>query len=136
MLNYAATAENGSLYNTPPCFSIDAVGLVLSGEGAGRLEAVGKVNERKAGKLYAELDCTGFWLLTARKADCSQMNVTFRLSSEELEQQFVKESTGAGFDGRKATAPSAACALYYNAFPESGVDALVDFMRDFEWRNG
>jgi phosphoserine aminotransferase len=95
------------------------------------------VNERKAGKLYAELDRTGFWRPTARKADRSQMNVTFRLSSEDLEKQFVKESTAAGFDGLKGhRSVGGMRASIYNAFPESGVDALVDFMRDFERRNG
>ena len=138
MLNYAVHAENGSMYNTPPCFSIYAVGLVLQWlKAQGGLEAVGKVNERKAGKLYAELDRTGFWRPTARKADRSQMNVTFRLSSEEREKQFVKESTAAGFDGLKGhRSVGGMRASIYNAFPESGVDALVDFMRDFERRNG
>ena len=138
MLNYAVQAENGSLYNTPPCFSIYAVGLVLQWlKAQGGLEAVGKVNERKAGKLYTELDRTGFWRPTARKADRSQMNVTFRLSSEELEKQFVKESTAAGFDGLKGhRSVGGMRASIYNAFPETGVDALVDFMRDFERRNG
>ena len=103
----------------------------------GGLEAVGKVNERKAGKLYAELDRSGFWRPTARTADRSQMNVTFRLSSEELEKQFVKESTAAGFDGLKGhRSVGGMRASIYNAFPETGVDALVDFMRDFERRNG
>ena len=65
------------------------------------------------------------------------MNVTFRLSSEELEKQFVKESTAAGFDGLKGhRSVGGMRASIYNAFPESGVDGLVDFMRDFERRNG
>src|SRR6476659_4000432 len=138
MLNYAVQAENGSLYNTPPCFSIYAVGLVLQWlKAQGGLEAVGEVNERKAGKLYAELDRTGFWRPTARKADRSQMNVTFRLSSEELEKQFVKESTAAGFDGLKGhRSVRGMRASIYNAFPEEGIDALVSFMREFERKHG
>ena len=80
MLNYAVHAENGSLYNTPPCFAIYSSGLVMRWlRDRGGLEAIGAVNQRKAGKLYAELDRTGFWRPTARTADRSLMNVTFRL---------------------------------------------------------
>jgi len=65
------------------------------------------------------------------------MNVTFRLSSEELEAKFVKESTAAGLDGLKGhRAVGGMRASLYNAFPQAGVDALVSFMRDFERRNG
>ena len=138
MLNYAVHAENGSLYNTPPCFAIYGVGLVLQWLRAqGGLAAMAQVNERKAGTLYAELDRTGFWRPTADKADRSRMNVTFRLSSEELESRFVKESTAAGFDGLKGhRSVGGMRASIYNAFPEAGVDALVEFMREFERKNG
>ena len=65
------------------------------------------------------------------------MNVTFRLSSEDLEKAFVKESTAAGFDGLKGhRSVGGMRASIYNAFPEAGVDDLVDFMREFERRNG
>jgi phosphoserine aminotransferase len=114
------------------------VGLVLQWlKAQGGLAAVAEVNERKAGKLYAELDRTGFWRPTADKADRSLMNVTFRLSSEELEAKFVKESTVAGFDGLKGhRSVGGMRASIYNAFPEAGIDALVDFMREFERKNG
>ena len=137
MLNYAVHAENGSLYNTPPCFAIYGVGLVLQWLRAeGGLEAMGKVNDRKAAKLYAELDRTGFWRPTARKEDRSLMNVTFRLPSEALENQFVRESTAAGFDGLKGhRSVGGMRASIYNAFPEDGVNALVEFMREFERKN-
>jgi phosphoserine aminotransferase len=103
----------------------------------GGLPAIGATNERKAGKLYAELDRTGFWLPTAQRDSRSLMNVTFRLASEDLEKAFVKESTAAGFDGLKGhRAVGGMRASIYNAFPEPGVDALVEFMRDFERRNG
>jgi phosphoserine aminotransferase len=138
MLNYAVHAENGSLYNTPPCFAIYGVGLVLQWLRAqGGLEAMGKINDRKAARLYAELDRTGFWRPTARKDDRSLMNVTFRLASEALENQFVKESTAAGFDGLKGhRSVGGMRASIYNAFPEDGVNALVEFMREFERKNG
>ena len=86
MLNYAVHAENGSMYNTPPCFGIYLMGLVMKWALAeGGLEAIGKHNERKAAKLYAEIDRTGFYRGTAEKASRSRMNITFRLPSEELE---------------------------------------------------
>ena len=138
MLNYAVQAENRSLYNTPPCFAIYGVGLVLNWlRGQGGLEAIGKTNDRKAHTLYAELDRTGFWRPTANKADRSLMNVTFRLSSEDLESRFVKESTAAGLDGLNGhRSVGGMRASIYNAFPETGIDTLVEFMREFERKNG
>src|SRR5436190_5099210 len=103
----------------------------------GGLSAIAAVNERKAGKLYAEIDRSGFYRGTAAKDSRSLMNVTFRLSSETLEQKFVRESTAAGLDGLKGhRAVGGMRASLYNAFPEAGVDALVSFMRDFERSNG
>jgi phosphoserine aminotransferase len=138
MLNYAVHAENGSLYNTPPSFAIYTLGLVMRWLiDRGGLEAVGGVNARKAAKLYAELDRTGFWRPTASHEDRSLMNVTFRLAAEELEKKFVKESTAAGFDGLKGhRSVGGMRASIYNAFPEEGVDALIEFMREFERQNG
>jgi phosphoserine aminotransferase len=138
MLNYAVHAENKSLYNTPPVFAVYALGLVMKWlRAAGGLAAIAKVNERKAAKLYAEIDRTGFYRGTARKDSRSLMNVTFRLATEELEKQFVKESTSAGLDGLKGhRAVGGMRASIYNAFPEEGVDALVAFMREFERTRG
>ena len=138
MLNYAVHAENKSLYNTPPAFAVYALGLVMKWlTRQGGLAAVAKVNERKATKLYAEIDRTGFYRGTARNDSRSLMNVTFRLSSEALESAFVKEATAAGLDGLKGhRAVGGMRASIYNAFPEEGVDALVAFMREFERKNG
>ena len=138
MLNYAVHAENGSLYNTPPAFGVYVLGLVVRWLlDQGGLPAIGEVNERKASRLYAELDRTGFWRPTAQRDSRSLMNVTFRLASEDLEKTFVKESTAAGFDGLKGhRSVGGMRASIYNAFPETGVNALIDFMRDFERRNG
>ena len=126
------------MYNTPPVFAIYMLGLVtrwLIGQGG--LEAMAAVNERKAGKLYAEIDRTGFYRGTAQKDSRSLMNVTFRLPSEELEKQFVKEAEKAGLDGLKGhRSVGGIRASIYNAFPEAGVDALADFMKEFERRNG
>jgi phosphoserine aminotransferase len=138
MLSYAIHAENRSLYNTPPVFAIYLVGLVAKWiKGQGGLSQVAKVNERKAAKLYAEIDRTGFYRGTAQKESRSLMNVTFRLPTEELEQQFVNEATQAGFDGLKGHRSAGGIrASIYNAFPEEGVEALAAFMREFERRNG
>jgi phosphoserine aminotransferase len=138
MLNYAVHAENGSLYNTPPAFGVYVLGLVVEWLlDLGGLPAIGAINERKAAKLYAELDRTGFWRPTAQRDSRSLMNVTFRQSSEDLEKAFVKESTAAGFDGLKGhRSVGGMRASIYNAFPEDGVDALIEFMREFERRNG
>jgi phosphoserine aminotransferase len=138
MLNYKVQAENDSLYNTPNTFGIYILGLTMKWlRSQGGLEAVAKVNQRKAGKLYAEIDRTGFYRGTARKQDRSLMNVTFRLATEELENMFVKESTAAGFDGLKGhRSVGGMRASIYNAFPEEGVDALVSFMKEFERTRG
>ena len=138
MLNYAVHAENGSMYNTPPCFGIYLMGLVMKWALAqGGLSALAQRNERKAGKLYAEIDRTGFYRGTAEKTSRSLMNVTFRLPTEDLEKTFVKESTAAGLDGLKGhRSVGGMRASIYNAFPEEGVEALVEFMREFERKNG
>jgi len=138
MLNYAVHAENGSMYNTPPCFGIYLMGLVMKwGLAQGGLDAMGANNARKAGKLYAEIDRSGFYRGTADKASRSRMNITFRLPSEDLEKAFVKESTAAGLDGLKGhRSVGGMRASIYNAFPEEGVDALVAFMQEFEKKNG
>ena len=138
MLSYAVHAENGSMYNTPPVFAIYMLGLVTQWLIAhGGLEAIAAANERKAAKLYAEIDRTGFYRGTAQKDSRSLMNVTFRMASEELEKQFVNEAEKAGLDGLKGhRSVGGIRASIYNAFPEAGIDALVKFMQDFERRNG
>jgi len=138
MLNYSVHAENSSLYNTPPAFSIYALGLVMKWLlRQGGLKAVAVANERKAARLYAEIDRTGFYRGTAQKNSRSLMNVTFRLATEDLEKLFIKESTAAGLDGLKGhRAVGGMRASIYNAFPEEGVAALVEFMRAFEAKHG
>ena len=138
MLNYRVHAENDSLYNTPNTFGVYILGLTMKWlRSQGGLEAVAKANQRKAAKLYAEIDRTGFYRGTARVADRSWMNVTFRLANEGLEQAFVKESTAAGLDGLKGhRSVGGMRASIYNAFPEEGIDALVAFMREFERTHG
>jgi phosphoserine aminotransferase len=138
MLSYAVQAENGSLYNTPPVFGIYILGLVARWlKGMGGLAAIESLNERKAAKLYAEIDRTGFYRGHAESGSRSRMNVTFRLPSEALENDFAKASTAAGLDGLKGhRSVGGLRASIYNAFPEEGIDALVDFMREFERTRG
>ena len=105
--------------------------------GIGGLAAIQQINERKAAMLYAELDRTAFWKPHADKDSRSRMNVTFRLPNEALEARFAKESTAAGLDGLKGhRSVGGMRASIYNAFPEAGVKALVDFMHEFERKNG
>jgi phosphoserine aminotransferase len=138
MLSYRVLAEHNSLYNTPPTFGIYLLGLTMKWlKQQGGLSAISERNTRKAARLYAEIDRTGFYRGTARKDSRSLMNVTFRLPNEELEHRFVKEATGAGLDGLKGhRSVGGIRASIYNAFPEDGVGALVEFMRDFERRHG
>jgi len=138
MLDYRTHASNDSLYNTPNTFGIYVLGLTMKWlRSNGGLPAIQAVNERKASKLYAEIDRSGFYRGAAQKSSRSLMSVTFRLQSEELEKAFDKEATAAGLDGLKGhRLVGGMRASIYNAFPEAGVEALVDFMREFEKRRG
>jgi phosphoserine aminotransferase len=139
MLNYKTYAEKNSMYNTPPCFSIYCIQLVMKWleETVGGLAAMEKINQEKAGLLYNFMDATDFYNATADKDSRSLMNVTFRLPSEELEQQFIKEATAKGMGGLKGHRSVGGCrASIYNAMPTEGIKTLVDFMKAFEKKNG
>ena len=138
MLSYAVVAEHRSRYNTPPVFAIYILRLVVKWLLAnGGLEAMQRRNYQKATKLYAEIDRTGFYRGTVQKDSRSLMNVTFRLLTEELEQRFVTEAGAAGLEGLKGhRSVGGQRASIYNAFPEEGVDALVEFMREFRRTRG
>jgi phosphoserine aminotransferase len=138
MLDYNTYAKENSLYNTPPVFAIYIVGLVMKWIiKQGGLDEVHKRNQEKAGLLYDEIDSTGFYRGHAAPDSRSLMNVTFRLSTEDLEKQFVAEATKAGLDGLKGhRSVGGIRASIYNAFPREGVDALVSFMKEFERTHG
>jgi phosphoserine aminotransferase len=138
MLQYSVHAENSSMYNTPPVFAIYIMRLVAAWLlKQGGLQAIGARNGRKADKLYAAIDRTEFYRGHAKSDSRSRMNVTFRLPSEELEKKFIKDATAAGLDGLKGhRSVGGLRASIYNAFPEEGIDALVQFMAEFERRNG
>ena len=138
MLQYGVHVENKSMYNTPPVFGIYIMRLVLKWVlKEGGLAAMNARNARKADALYAEIDRSGFYRGHAAKDSRSRMNVTFRLPSEELEKKFAKESTAAGLDGLKGhRSVGGLRASIYNAFPEEGITVLVEFMKEFERKNG
>jgi phosphoserine aminotransferase len=139
MFRYTTHAEKNSLYNTPPCWSIYIVGLVLKWleETVGGLDKMEAQNRAKAELLYKAIDKTGFYKGTADKEDRSWMNVTFRLGSEDLEKKFVAEAEKAGLGGLKGHRSVGGCrASIYNATGLDAVEALVSFMNDFEKNNG
>jgi phosphoserine aminotransferase len=139
MLKYTTFAESNSLYNTPSCFVIYTISLVLKWvEGTiGGLEEMEKINRKKASLLYDYIDGSGFYRGTAQKDSRSLMNITFRLPSEELESRFVSEAQKEGLGGLKGHRSVGGCrASIYNATGVDGVAALVAFMADFEKKAG
>jgi phosphoserine aminotransferase len=139
MLSYKIHADQNSMYNTPPCFSVYCIQLVMKWleETVGGLAAMETVNQKKAALLYDFMDASGFYKGTADKDSRSLMNVTFRLPSEDLEKLFIKEATANGMGGLKGHRSVGGCrASIYNAMPMEGVQALVAFMEEFEKKNG
>jgi len=138
IMRYATHVSKNSLFNTPPTFPIYILMLVTRWlKNNGGLAAVAQENEAKAGKLYAAIDASDFYRGTAAVEDRSVMNVTWRLPSEELEAKFVAEATAANMVGLKGhRSVGGIRASIYNSFPAEGVDALVQFMSDFEAANG
>lgn len=138
IFSYKTHLEANSLYNTPPSFSIYVLALVTRWlKKGGGLAAMAERNRRKAAKLYAAIDATPFYRGTAVPEFRSDMNVTYRLPSEALEEAFVKEASQAGMKGLKGhRSVGGIRASIYNAFPEAGVDTLISFMQEFERKNG
>ncbi len=135
MLKYTTYAAKNSMYNTPPCFAIYTVQQVLKWieEEIGGLDKMAQQNMAKANLLYGFFDSSDFYKGTADKASRSLMNVTFRLPNEELEAKFVVEATKAGLGGLKGHRSVGGCrASIYNPTPLAAVEALVDFMKEFE----
>ncbi len=138
MFRYQTHIDHDSLYNTPPTFGIYILMLVTRWVKAQGLENLYRRNVEKAAKLYAAIDGSeGFYKGTAVKECRSDMNVTFRLGSEDLEKQFVAEATAAGLTSLKGhRSVGGIRASIYNACPVAAVDALVSFMADFAKKNG
>jgi phosphoserine aminotransferase len=139
MLDYKLLAESGSLHNTPPCWAIYITGLVLKWiKGLGGLAAMQKINNEKAGMVYNVIDQSGgFYRGHARPVARSIMNIPFRMPSEALEEQFVKESKKADLIGLKGhRSVGGLRASLYNALPVEGARALADFMLEFQRKSG
>ena len=139
MLKYTTFSEKNSMFNTPPCFAIYMVQLVMKWleETVGGLEKMAALNEKKAGLLYDCMDGSGFYRGTADVDSRSRMNVTFRLPSEALEQKFIQDAAKEGFGGLKGHRSVGGCrASIYNATGLDAVSALVEFMKTFEKNNG
>ena len=138
IMNYKGMAESGSMLNTPPTFAWYVTGLVLRWlKSEGGLEVMAERNARKAQALYDCIDSSGFYQNQVARNCRSRMNVTFHLPSEALEKEFLAAADAAGLAnlaGHRAV--GGLRASLYNAMPEAGVAALIDFMRDFARRRG
>ena len=138
MLNYATHAENGSMYNTPPTYAWYLAGLVFQWlKEQGGLERMAEINRRKAAMLYDAIDASDFYDNPVEKPFRSWMNVPFTLANPDLDAKFLEEAAAAGLKTLKGHRSIGGMrASIYNAMPEEGVKALVDFMAEFERRNG
>ncbi len=139
MFQYRIHADNGSMYNTPPCYNIYMAGLVLEWirDEIGGLEKMKELNEKKAGMLYNFLDNSKLFRGTVVPKDRSLMNIPFVTGSDELDAKFVKAATEAGFVNLKGhRSVGGMRASIYNAMPVEGVEKLVAFMANFEKENG
>ena len=137
MLDWQLQAENGSMYNTPPCWSIYMAKLVFDWllENGG-LEQMKRLNERKASLLYDYLDGQSYYTSTVDKKCRSMMNVVFVTGDAELDKKFVKEADAAGLKNLKGhRSVGGMRASIYNAMPYEGVEALVAFMKKFADEN-
>ena len=139
MLKYTTFAAKNSMFNTPPCFAVYTVQLVLKWleESIGGLKKMEALNRKKAEMLYGLIDASGFYSGTADPGSRSMMNVTFRLPSEDLEKAFVQQALENGMGGLKGHRSVGGCrASIYNPTPLKAVEALCDFMKTFERDNG
>lgn len=139
MLKYTTFTAKNSMYNTPPCFAIYMVHQVLKWieETIGGLEKMESLNRQKARALYDAIDASGFYRGTVEADSRSMMNVTFRLPSEELEQKFIAEALDNDLGGLKGHRSVGGCrASIYNPTPLAAIEALCDFMAEFERKNG
>ncbi len=137
MLNYKTHADNGSMFNTPPCYTIYIAGLVFKWiKELGGLEEMKKINLKKAEILYNFLDNSKLFKGTVVKEDRSLMNVPFVTGNDELDAKFIAEAKAAGFVNIKGhRSVGGMRASIYNAMPVEGVQKLVAFMQKFEEEN-
>jgi phosphoserine aminotransferase len=132
-VDYARQAEACSMLNTPPCFNWYVCGLVFQWlKRQGGLEAMAEINRRKAEKLYDFIDDSEFYSNPVAAGDRSRMNVPFILADDSLDKAFLEQAQAEGLATLKGhRSVGGMRASLYNAMPERGVDALIDFMRRF-----
>jgi phosphoserine aminotransferase len=137
LLSYKVMIDSDSMQNTPPCYTIYMLGLVLKWlEKQGGVEAMAKLKAERSKYLYDVLDDSKMFIGCAEKEARSDMNVTFRTKSDELDDLFIKEAKAAGFDTLKGhRAVGGMRASIYNAMPVEGTQKLAAFMREFEAKN-
>lgn len=137
MLTYKTHADKGSMFNTPPCFPIYAMGEVLKWlKKMGGVEAIEKINNDKAALLYKQIDSNDYYRVHAKDGSRSVMNIAFNLPTADLEAKFITEAAAVGLNGLKGHRSIGGCrASIYNAFPVEGVEKLVAFMQEFEKNN-
>ena len=137
MMDYQTMIKKDSMYNTPPCWCIYMLGLVLDWlEEQGGIVGMEKIKTQKAGMLYDVIDSSRLFTAAAKVGSRSDMNVTFRTASADLDAKFVAESTAAGFSNLKGhRLVGGMRASIYNAMPMEGVEKLCDFIREFDRNN-
>jgi phosphoserine aminotransferase len=138
MFSYGTYIKKASMFNTPPCFPIYMVKLVLEWvKEQGGVSAVEKVNRQKAEMVYAAMDNSdGYYRGTAREDSRSIMNLTMRMTDEEMEKKFIAEAKAVGLHGLKGhRSVGGIRASMYNAFPLEGAVKLVEFMKEFKQKN-
>ena len=137
LMSYKVMIDSDSMQNTPPCYTIYMLGLVLKWlDKQGGTAAMAKIKAEKSKYLYDVLDDSKMFIGCAEKEARSDMNVTFRTASEELDALFIKEAKAAGFDTLKGhRAVGGMRASIYNAMPIEGTQKLAAFMREFEVKN-
>ncbi len=138
LMTWKSYAESDSMTNTPPTFAWYVASLVFEWlKAQGGVSAMGEVNQRKSEKLYAAIDASDFYSNPVAVDARSWMNVPFVLADAELDPVFLEESKAAGLTNLKGhRSVGGMRASIYNAVPEAAVDALIEFMADFEKRNG
>jgi phosphoserine aminotransferase len=138
MFDYKTHADNESMYNTPPTYGIYIAGLVFKLlKAKGGLAAMEKTNRQKAGLLYDYLDATGFYNSPVARENRSLMNIPFTLKDAALDEDFLKGAKARGLVQLKGhRSVGGMRASIYNAMPVEGVQALVDYMKDFEKTRG
>ena len=137
MLEWKTMAENGSMYNTPPCYPIYMSKLVFEWiESLGGLTEMQKLNQKKAALLYDYLDSQDYYTAPVKKCCRSMMNVTFVTGDADLDKKFASEAAKAGMKNLKGhRSVGGMRASIYNAMPYAGVEKLVAFMKEFAANN-